>query len=76
MSRPKVGKYTELTPTYGDKMSVQEWLASVECGCFIDYDGYGHPVRGLKMDGSIIVRPSERLTKVPLDAKQIMWYNR
>jgi len=76
MSRSKVGKYTELIPTYGDKIKIQDWVDCVKFGSLIDYDGFGHPVRGIKMDNSIAVYPSEQLTKVPLDATHIMWFNR
>lgn len=61
-------------------MSREAWLDGVECGMFIDYDGYGH---GLKLvEGNFfvaqdIVRPSM------VDAGQfsdsvewVVWYNR
>ena len=29
----------------GDLIERQDFIENVEAGCFIDYDGYGHPVK-------------------------------
>ena len=59
----------------GYLMKIDEWIDNCKCGAFIDYDGFGHPVKENKMDGSLIVIPSE-YELVPKDATHIMWYNR
>jgi len=70
----------EKTNLYGcgdgdDVYTVKEFRERVECGAFIDYDGYGHPVKDKKADLSIEVRPS-RVDQIPIDATHIVWYNR
>lgn len=73
--RPETGNYSD-TPDIGDVMTVDEYLSSVECGGFIDYDGFGHPVKDGKSDSSINVSPSQKDSCIPLDATHIEWFNR
>lgn len=61
--------------SYGELMSVAEFRASVKCGAFIDYDGYGHPIKDGMAAGDVNVRPS-RMDLLPEDATHIMWFNR
>lgn len=42
---------------------------------FIDYDGFGHPVKDRKCDPDIYIKPSKR-HEIPEDATHIVWYNR
>lgn len=72
---PFVAKYTEALPNYGDLMTVQDFRDDCEAGNFIDYDGYGHPVKNNLQDTSIHICPS-RQHQIPIDATHIMWFNR
>lgn len=72
-------KFTK-TNQYGcgpddDVYTVQEFKDRCAVGAFIDYDGFGHPVKDGKQDRSIDIRPS-RLGKIPKDATHINWFNR
>jgi hypothetical protein len=58
-----------------DVYTVEEFKEIVELGAFIDYDGYGHPVKNKLADISIIIKPSN-LSLIPSDATHIIWYNR
>jgi len=58
----------------GALFTVEEFLDCCEYGEFIDYDGYGNPVK----DGKLMempILPSER-KNIPVDATHILWYNR
>jgi len=68
-------KYTEKLPDYGDLMAIEDFREACKGGAFIDYDGYGHPVKGDKMMRSVAVLPS-KLEEIPKDATHIMWFNR
>jgi hypothetical protein len=58
-----------------DVYTVEEFLKICDDGMFIDYDGYGHPVKDKMADESICVKPSQR-EQIPKDATHIVWYNR
>ena len=69
------------TGTYGcgpededDVYTVEEFRVLCECGAFIDYDGFGHPVKNGYADTQIMVKPSKM--NIPNDATHIVWYNR
>lgn len=80
--------YTEkvnfsVTGTYGcgpededDVYTIKEFLDLVKCGGFVDYDGYGHPVKNKLADRTIMIQPSNVKKKLPADATHIIWYNR
>lgn len=82
-----MGNYTRLvkfssTGNYGcgpedeeDVYTIEEFKELVNSGGFIDYDGYGYPVRDKMADESIVIQPS-RLEKIPQDATHIVWFNR
>ncbi len=69
----------------GDIMTVADWLDSVECGMFIDYDGYGdqvvyYPGRDAyfvveRKDRFAGISPSEASELLPFTT-HILWYNR
>lgn len=74
--------FFSVTGTYGnhpegedDVYTVQEFKEFCASGAFIDYDGYGHPVKDRKSDLEIYIRPS-KLNMIPEDATHIVWYNR
>lgn len=66
--------YTKPIPSYGDLLTVQEFLDNCESGFFIDYDGHGNPAKD-GMLSSQRIYPSERST-IPSDATHVVWYNR
>lgn len=75
-------KFTE-TNQYGcgpadedDVYTVEEFLALVKSRSFIDYDGFGHPVKDKKIDLDICVKPSTAHLDIPEDATHVVWYNR
>lgn len=59
-----------------DVYTVKEFLALCESGSFIDYDGYGYPVKDNMADHSIIIMPSNAGETIPSDATHIVWFNR
>jgi hypothetical protein len=65
---------------YGDLLTMEEWIASVECGALIDYDGFGHYVLGdtVLSSMSMYVKPSmlKRNEVFTQTYTHIMWYNR
>lgn len=69
-------KGTNLIEDKSCLMTIEEWTNCVECGAFIDYDGFGHPSDGVYEDSSVEIYPSERLRNITPGATHIMWYNR
>jgi hypothetical protein len=67
--------YNEDIPSYGDLMTVKEYLSNVKCGGFIDYDGFGQPAKDGKM-ADVAISPSSGSFDIPEDATHIVWYNR
>jgi len=59
-----------------DVYTVEEFAAHVRANTFIDYDGFGHPVKDKKLDPSITISPSQWPGCVPEDATHIVWYNK
>lgn len=62
-------------PDEDDVYTVDEFRGRVSCGAFIDYDGFGHPVKDGKADPSVWVKPS-RVDEIPADATHVVWFNR
>ena len=60
---------------HGDLFTLSDWLAMCDAGGFIDYDGYGYPVFGDKVDEDFQVWPSER-ANIPDQVTHILWFNR
>ncbi len=58
-----------------DVYTVEEFKKAVECNAFIDYDGYGYPVKNKLADPKIIILPS-KIDQIPEDATHIVWFNR
>lgn len=58
-----------------DVYTVEEFQQHVVTNGFIDYDGFGHPVKNRLADPDIIIKPS-RTQDIPKDATHIVWYNR
>jgi len=59
-----------------DVYTVKEFLEHCECDSFIDYDGFGYPVKDNLADESILIKPSTASATIPKDATHIVWYNR
>lgn len=59
-----------------DVMTLEDYLDCVKNGSFIDYDGYGHPVKDNKQDTQFDIFPSEGRNHIPLDATHIVWFNK
>lgn len=58
----------------GDLMTVYTFTRAVEAGAFIDYDGFGYPVKDSMM-AAVRIYPSQ-LEQIPEDATHILWFNR
>ena len=66
-------EYSRELDTFGDLMTVKEFRENVECGGFIDYDGFGIPVKDSKQADFEIYPSIQHL--IPLDATHIQWFN-
>jgi hypothetical protein len=75
---PETAKYIRPLLTWERDciMSVQEFRDAVKQGAFVDYDGFGHPMKDDKTDGSVYIYPSDHLDTIPDDATHIVWYNK
>ena len=58
-----------------DIMTVDKWIEACEDGSFIDYDGFGYPMKDGLADESTPFYPSDR-RNLPKDATHIVWFNR
>lgn len=66
----------EPIPEYGYLMTMEEFIETVKCGFFIDYDGYGCYSDGKEISqGSVC--PSD-VAKGTVDMKwsHVVWFNR
>ena len=61
-------------PDEDDVYTVEEFKQLCKAGWFIDYDGFGNPVKDGKA-AFVSIYPS-RLQDIPEDATHIVWYNR
>ena len=69
-------EFEDLDPTSGDVMSLEQFVESVKCGDFIDYDGHGCYVRGDK-ESNIVIFPSDVIAgRVRKDFDTIIWFNK
>lgn len=71
----KTGQYGCGPEDEDDVYTVEEFRRYCEDHMFIDYDGFGHPVRDNLADENIVIKPSW-LEAIPPDATHIVWYNR
>jgi hypothetical protein len=65
-------------PEYGDHMTVEEWLAAVDSGCFIDYDGHGKWANATQMSNKMVVPSdvSRKCFEIPLGMTHVVWFNK
>jgi hypothetical protein len=59
-----------------DVYTVKEFLRNVEGRMFVDYDGFGYPVKDKLADNKFRISPSKCPDCIPIDATHIVWYNR
>lgn len=69
------GQYTEKYSRLGQIYSIKAFRQFVSQGTFIDYDGYGNPMKDKMINPSIKIYPSS-INEIPSDATHICWYNR
>lgn len=69
----------EPIPSFGDLMTISEFVGNVEAGGFIDYDGHGYLAYEDRMSNIVIV-PSETKNVLDrykvLDFTHVVWFNR
>ena len=59
-----------------DVMSLEDFIAAVKDGCFIDYDGHGRYVKG-NQESNIHIYPSDvQYNSVRKDFDTIIWFNK
>lgn len=58
-----------------DVYTVEEFKYRCERKSFVDYDGFGYPVKEGKADSTVLIRPST-VSEIPSDATHIVWFNR
>lgn len=60
----------------GDRMTIEEFKENVECGGFIDYDGFGTYIMDEKMS-NIDISPSDvKAGMIRKEFKEIIWFNK
>jgi len=63
-------------PSYGNVMSLDDFLENVKCGGFIDYDGHGKYIKDDQMT-NISVYPSDlKNNRIRKEFTDIIWFNR
>jgi len=58
-----------------DVYTIEEFKEHVRTESFIDYDGFGYPVKNCLADPEIWIYPS-KIKEIPKDATHIVWFNR
>jgi hypothetical protein len=58
-----------------DVYTVEEFRGACRSGGFMDYDGFGYPVKDNMINITISVNPSQ-VHLIPEDATHIVWYNK
>lgn len=60
-----------------DEYSLEDFQSLVECGGFVDYDGFGEWVASKGALTGVFVNPSQLFNvEAPVGATRIRWYNR
>lgn len=63
-------------PTYGDVMSMKDFIESCESGCFIDYDGHGNYVKDGMMTNIGIFPSDIDNGNIRKEFDTMIWFNR
>jgi len=71
----KTGQYGCGPENEDDVYTVEEFKDFCKKLLFVDYDGFGYPVKDKKSDITITIVPS-RIEEIPEDATHIIWFNR
>ena len=58
-----------------DVYTVEEFKDLCRSGAFVDYDGFGYPVKDSHADPRAWIQPSN-LADIPKDATHIVWFSR
>lgn len=67
----------ESIPDYGDVYSMERFKEHCDCGAFINYDGFAHPILNGMMDGDVEIKPSQiRKGKYVKKYESVVWFNR
>ena len=69
----------ELLPTYGDLMSLQDFIRYCKEGYFIDYDGIGFYSDGRVFWRDLVARPSDMVedkVKNGPNFRYVIWLNK
>ena len=69
------GRYGCCPISEDDVYTIEEFKEFVSCGMFIDYDGYGHPIKDRLADYLVYIYPS-KINNIPKEATYIVWFNR
>lgn len=72
----KTGQYGCGPKGEDDVYTVEEFLKYVKTGAFIDYDGFGYPVKDGKAAPGVWIKPSQAPESIPSNATHIVWFNR
>jgi signal peptidase I len=70
-----INEYREI-PTYGDVISIDDFIGYCKSGWFIDYDGYGNYCTEDKMTDIVILPSDIKAGMYRKDFKKIIWFNR
>lgn len=63
-------------PSYGDHMTLEEFVSYCKSGMFIDYDGSGNYATE-SQESNIDIHPSDvALGKIRKDFTHVVWYNK
>jgi len=73
--KPETGNYNQPVDNIGHVMEVEDFISCCKMKGFIDYDGFGYPIKNNMADEDITIFPSKRYL-IPKDATHIIWYNR
>lgn len=69
--------FDELNEDYGDLMTAEEFIDTVEVGGFIPYDGDGYWSNGTHHSHELSVwDDNNKLSKRPQGATHVIWFNR
>jgi hypothetical protein len=63
-------------PKYGNVMSLNNFISSVKCGGYIDYDGSGNYIKDDKMTNITIYASDVNHNSIRKEFDKIIWFNR
>ncbi len=63
-------------PDYGDLITIEEFIATVEVGGFIDYDGFGKYATETQMSNKEIILSDVKRDKIDKSFSHVVWFNR